>query len=93
MTNFRSPKLVKRYDYSYYDLDSPLDSTVENDARQKKENYTFSVDNTSETNPFDWYNAYLEINFKPVKLDDGTGIDAGANGGNQDGTTTNGITL
>ena len=93
MTNFRSPELVKRYEYSYYDLQTPLDSNVGNNQRQTKDNYLFVVDNTSEANPIDWYNAYFEVDFKLVKYADGGGITAGANNGDQDGTTTNGHTL
>ena len=48
---------------------------------------------SSEANPIDWYNAYLEVNFKLVKYTDGTGITAGADTGNQDGTTTRGHTF
>ena len=28
--------------------------------RETKNNYRFEVDNSSEANPIDWYNAYLE---------------------------------
>ena len=30
MSNFRSPEFVKRYEYSYVDLQMPLNSTVPN---------------------------------------------------------------
>ena len=45
MTNFRSPELVKRYEYSYYDLQTPLNDNVGDTARQAKDNYLFVVDN------------------------------------------------
>ena len=88
-----SPKLVKRYEYSYYDLQTPLNDNVANNNRQTKDNYLFSIDNSREANPIDWYNAYVEVNFKLVKYTDGTRITEGANNANQDGTTTNGHTF
>ena len=39
MANFRSPELVKRYEYSYFDLQTPLNSNVRNNQRQTKDNY------------------------------------------------------
>ena len=91
--NFRKPEFVKRYEYTYYDLETPLNAIAANNARQTKDNYRFVVDNCSEANPIDWYNAYLEVNFQLVQLADGAGIPAGANNGNQDATTTNGHTF
>ena len=91
--NFRKPEFVKRYEYTYYDLETPLNAIVANNARQTKDNYRFVVDNSSEANPIDWYNAYLEVDFQLVQLANGAGITAGANGGNQDATTTNGNTF
>ena len=76
--NFRRPEFVKRYEYNYYDLETPLNSNVANNARQTKNNYRFEVDNSSEANPIDWYNAYLEVDFKLVQLaDSAAGITAG----------------
>ena len=92
--NFRKPEYVKRYEYTYYDLETPLNAIVPNNARQRKDNYRFVVDNTSEANPIDWYNAYLEVDFQLVTLaDSNVGIVAGPNNGNQDATTTNGNTF
>ena len=90
--NFREPKFVKRYEYNYYDLETPLNSNVANGARQTKNNYRFEVDNSSEANPIDWYNAYLEVDFKLVTLADSTvGITAGTiDNVNKLCTTTNG---
>ena len=91
--NFRHPKFVKRYEYNYYDLETPLNAIVANNARQTKNNYRFEVDNTSEANPIDWYNAYLEIEFKLVTLaDSDTGIAVG-NVAARRCTTTNGQTF
>ena len=92
--NFRKPEFVKRYEYTYFDLQTPLNAIVPNNARQRKDNYRFVVDNSSEANPIDWYNAYLEVDFQLVTLaDSGVGIVAGPNNGNQDATTTNGNTF
>ena len=92
--NFRKPEFVKRYEYTYFDLQTPLNAIVPNNARQRKDNYRFVVDNTSEANPIDWYNAYLEVDFQLVTLaDSNVGIVAGPNNGNQDATTTNGNTF
>ena len=92
--NFRKPEFMKRYEYIYYDLETPLNSNVANNARQTKDNYRFEVDNSSEANPIDWYNAYLEVDFKLVTLADSTaGIDAGTGNANLFCTTTNGATF
>ena len=92
--NFRQPKFVKRYEYNYYDLETPLNSIVANNARQIKNNYRFEVDNSSEANPIDWYNAYLEVDFKLVTLADSTvGIVAGTDADTKFCTTTNGQTF
>ena len=92
--NFRKPEYVKRYEYTYRDLETPLNAIVANNARQTKDNYRFVVDNSSEVNPIDWYNAYLEVEFQLVALADGAGIPAGTNAnGQQDCTTTNGHTF
>ena len=92
--NFRKPEFVKRYEYTYYDLETPLNAVVPNAARQVKGEYRFNVDNSSEAKPIDWYNAYLEVDFRLVTLaDSAVGITAGPNNGNQDATTTNAHTF
>ena len=92
--NFRRPEFVKRYGYNYYDLETPLNVVVANNVRQTKDNYRFTVDNSSEANPIDWYNAYLEADFKLVTLADSTvGITAGTDNVNKFCTTTNGQTF
>ena len=89
--NFRKPQYVKRYEYTYYDLQTPLNSIVPNGATQLKTGYKFIVDNSSEANPIDWYNANLEVNFKLVTLADSTvGIEAADNNANKNCSTTNG---
>ena len=90
--NFRHPKFVKRYEYNYYDLETPLNAIVANNATQIKNNYRFEVDNSSEANPIDWYNAYLEVDFKLVRLADGAAIGVAVDDANSC-TTTNGQTF
>ena len=78
--NFRNPEFVKRYEYSYFDLQTTLNANVGANNWQTKDNYPFVVDNRSEANPIDWHNSYLEVNFKLLQLDqdqDGAGIDVG----------------
>ena len=91
--NFRGPEFVKRYEYSYFDLQTPLNANVGANNRQTKDNYLFVVDNSSEANPIDWYNSYLEVNLKVLQLDkdqDAAGIGAGTGNVNLFSTTTNG---
>ena len=92
--NFRHPKFVNRYEYNYYDLETPLNAIVANNATQTKNNYRFEVDNSSEANPIDWYKAYLEIEFTLRTLADSTvGIAAGTGQEARFCTTTNGQTF
>ena len=92
--NFRSPDVVKRYEYTYYDLETPLNSNVANNARQTKDNYRFTVNNSSEANPIDWYNAYFEVDFKLVTLaNSAVGIAVAVDNDNKNCATTNGNTF
>ena len=92
--NFRNPNFVKRYEYTYYDLETPLHAVVPNDARQTKDNYQFTVDSSSDDNPIDWYDAYFEVDFKLITLaDSDIGITAGVDDANKFCTTTNGQTF
>ena len=92
--NFRRPEFVKRYEYNYYDLETPLNAVVANNTSQTKNDYRFTVDNSSEANPIDWYNAYLEVDFKLVQLANGAGMTGGAvDNENKLCTTTNGHTF
>ena len=89
--NFRKAQYEKRYEYTYYDLQTPLNSIVPNGATQLKTDCKFIVDNSSEANPIDCYNANLEVNFKLVTLADSTaGIAAADNNANKNCSTTNG---
>ena len=61
------------YEDVIFDLETALNTTVPNNAYQKKDGYRFVVDNSGEVTPFDWYNARISLDFKVVLL---------ANGGN-----------
>ena len=73
MNSFRDPKYVERYEDVIFDLETALNTTVANNAHQKKDGYRFVVDNSGKVTPFDWYNARISLDFKVVLL---------ANGGN-----------
>ena len=73
MKSFRDPKYVERYEDVVFDLETALNTTVANNANQKKDGYGFVVDNSGEVTPFDWYNARISLDFK---------INLLANGGN-----------
>ena len=68
MKSFRDPKYVERYEDVIFDLETALNTTVANDAHQKKDGYRFVVDNSGEVTPFDWYNARISLDFKVVLL-------------------------
>ena len=82
MKSFRDPKYVERYEDVIFDLETALNTTVANNAHQKKDGYRFVVDNSGEVTPFDWYNARISLDFKVVLL---------ANGGNIAVANHNGI--
>ena len=82
MKSFRDPKYVERYEDVIFDLETALNTTVANNAHQKKDGYRFVVDNSGEVAPFDWYNARISVDFKVVLL---------ANGGNIAVADHNGI--
>ena len=66
----------------FFYLETALNTTVANNAHQKKDGYRFVVDNSGEVTPFDWYNARISVDFKVVLL---------ANGGNIAVADHNGI--
>ena len=82
MKSFRDPKYVERYEDVVLDLETALNTTVANNANQKKDRYRFVVDNSGEVTPFDWYNARISLDFKVNLL---------ANGGNIEVADHNGV--
>ena len=71
---FRHEKYVERYEDVVFELETPLNTTVANNANQKKEGYRFVADNTGELTPFDWFNSRIAVDFKVNKLADGSAI-------------------
>ena len=66
--SFRSSDNCKRYEYVSFDLQNPI-TTPANNQYQKKGGYRFLVDSSGEAHPFDWYNAFFEVDFKITKKD------------------------
>ena len=67
---YRDDLLIERYEDLIFELDSNLIIPA-NGSRQKKENYTFSIDNSGELPPLDWYNARFNVDFKLQQLGGG----------------------
>ena len=82
MKSFRDPKYVERYEDVIFDLKKALNTTVANNANQKRDGYRFVVDNSGEVTPFNWYNARISPDLKVNLL---------ANGGNIAVADHNGI--
>ena len=61
--NYRDELLMERYEDIIFELDSNLIIPA-NGSRQKKDNHTFSIDNSGELPPLDWYNARFNVDFK-----------------------------
>ena len=73
MTNkvkYRDNLLIERYEDIIFELDSNL-IVPANGSRQKKDNHTFSIDNSGELPPLDWYNARFNVDFKLQQLGGG----------------------
>ena len=74
MKSFRDPKYVERYEDVIFDLKTALNTTVANNANQKRDGYRFVVDNSGEVTPFDWYNARISLDLKVILLANGVNI-------------------
>ena len=48
MKSLRDPKYVERYEDVIFDLENALNTTIANNANQKKDGYRFDVDNRGE---------------------------------------------
>ena len=72
----RNSSYLERYEDVVFELETPLNTTVANNAHQKKDGYRFVADNTGEVTPFDWYNSRIVVDFKVNKLADGGNIAA-----------------
>ena len=71
---FRSEKYVERYEDVVFELETPLNTVVANNAYQKKDSYRFVADNTGEITPFDWFNSRLLVDFKVNRVSNGASI-------------------
>ena len=49
------------YEDVIFDLETALNTTVPNNAYQKKDGYRFVVDNSGEVTPFDWSCWLMEV--------------------------------
>ena len=67
---YRDASLMERYEDIIFELNSNLIIPA-NGSRQKKENHTFSIDNSGELPPLDWYNARFNVDFKLQQLGGG----------------------
>ena len=84
---FRSSEYCERYEYVSFDLRNPITTPVNNQL-QKKSGYRFLVDSSSETHPFDCYNADFEVDFKITKMDN-----TGYGGADQAGVINGGFSM
>ena len=81
MTNYRNSKLVERYEDVVFELDKALNANPANGQSQVKEGYRFTVDNTGESTPFDWYHARFNVDINLEKLADGADVAANDHNG------------
>ena len=88
MKSFRAPRYLESYEDVVYSTEQILDINPNDTLHQKRDGIKFSVDNTGETNPFDWYNARLSVNFKVDKLVDHSAIAVGDNIGTVNGSNS-----
>ena len=86
MKSFRDPTYVERYEDVIFDLETALNTTVANNAHQKKDGYRFVVDNSGEVTPFDWYHARISLDFKEVLLANGGNLALVDHNGNVNGS-------
>ena len=88
MKSFRARQYLERYEDVVFNTEQQLNINLIDTQYQKREGIKFSVDNTGETTPFDWYNARLSVNFKVDKLADHSAIAAGDVNGTVNGSNT-----
>ena len=88
MKSFRAPNYLENYEDVIFNTEKILDINPNDTLHQKRDGIKFTVDNTGETNPFDWYNARLSVNFKVDKLADHAAIAVGDNIGTVNGSNS-----
>ena len=72
---YRDALLIERYEDIIFELDSNLIVPAAG-SRQKKDNHTFSIDNSGELPPLDWYNARFNVDLNMQNLAGNANIDA-----------------
>lgn len=64
MRGILNPRDLESYEYVSFEPTEALRINVANGQTQRRGTPKFMVDNSNEVTPFDWYNAYLEVDFK-----------------------------
>ena len=88
MKSFRAPRYLENYEDVIFNTEQILNSNPNDTLHQNRDGIKFTVDNTGETNPFDWYNGRLSVNFKVDKLADHAAIAVGDNIGTVNGSNS-----
>ena len=88
MKSFRAPRYLENYEDVIFNTEQILNINPNDTLHQNRDGIKFTVDNTGETNPFDWYNARLSVNFKVNKLVDHAAIAVNDNIGTVNGSNS-----
>ena len=88
MKSFRAPRYLENYEDAIFNTEQILNVNPNDTFHQNRDGIKFAVDNTGETNPFDWYNARLSVNFKVNKLAHHAAIAVGDNIGTVNGSNS-----
>ena len=79
---------MRRYEDVVFDLENRLEINPNDTHHQNRDGLKIVADNSGETNPFDWYNARLSVNFKVDKLADHAAIALNDNIGTVNGSSS-----
>ena len=88
MKSFRAPRYLENHEDVIFNTEQILNVNPNDTYHQNRDGIKFTVDNTGETNPFDWYNARLSVNFKVDKLVDHAAIAVSDNVGTVNGSNS-----
>ena len=83
MKSFRAPRYLENYEDMIFNTEQILNVNPNDTYHQNRDGIKFTVDNTGETNPFDWYSY-----FKVDKLVDHAAIALGDNVGTVNGSNS-----
>ena len=61
IVDYFKSRIFEQYEDVIFGLETALNTTVANNAYQKKEGYRFVVDNSGEVTPFDWSCWLMEV--------------------------------